>query len=44
MKKNYVSLWFSVTTFDVEDVVTASVEYNTVTNGVGVDAKETWWQ
>ena len=41
--KKYETLWLSVTTFDKDDVVTASVEYNTFESGVGVDATETWW-
>ena len=44
MKKQYVTLWLSVTTFDTDDVVTASIAYNTTNFGVGVDAKDTWWK
>ena len=43
MKKQYVTLWLSVTTFDNDDVVTASIAFNTKTFGVGVNAMETWW-
>ena len=43
MKKQYVTLWLSVTTFDSADVVTASITYSTKTFGVGVDATEQWW-
>lgn len=43
MKKQYVTLWLSVTTFDNDDVVTASIAFNTQTFGVGVNATETWW-
>ena len=43
MKKNYETLWLSVTTFDTEDVITASIE-STSEFWVGVDAKETWWK
>ena len=41
--KKYETLWLCVTTFDKEDVVTASVVYNTFESGVGVNAGETWW-
>ena len=44
MKKTYVTLWLSVTTFETEDVVTASVASLTTTFGVGVNAKDTWWR
>lgn len=43
MKKNYVTLWLNVTTFDEDDVVTASVVFKTQKFGVGVNATETWW-
>ena len=43
MKKNYVTLRLSVTTLS-EDVVTASIFYNTYEFGVGVDATNTWWK
>ena len=43
MKKSYVTLRLNVTTFENDDVVTASIEYNTKTFGVGVDATEKWW-
>jgi len=44
MKKSYVTLWLNVTTFENDDVVTASIAYNTTQYGVGVDAKDTWWK
>ena len=43
MKKDYVTLWLSVTTFDTDDVVTASVASITKQFGAGVDATEKWW-
>ena len=43
MKKNYVTLWLSVTMFEPEDIVTGSVAWNTIKSGFGVDATETWW-
>lgn len=43
MKKQYVTLRLCVTMFDKDDVVTASIAFNTQTYGVGVNATETWW-
>ena len=43
MKKDYVTLWLSVTTFDTDDVVTASGASITKQFGAGVDATEKWW-
>ena len=43
MKKQYVTLWLSVTTFETDDVITKSIAYNTKTFGVDVDATQQWW-